>query len=40
MMDQLFNGGAVPVLERVLNFTERRQQVLVNNVYATLHAWL
>ncbi len=32
MIDGLFNGGAMPVLERVLQFTEARQRVLATSV--------
>ena len=31
-MDGLFNNGAAPVLERLVQFTERRQAVLAHNV--------
>ncbi len=32
MVDGLFNSGALPVLERVIQFTEQRQKVLAHNV--------
>lgn len=32
MIDGLFQGGALPVLERVVQFTEARHKVLVNNI--------
>lgn len=32
LIDSLLNRGSMPVLERVMSFTEARQQVLANNV--------
>ena len=32
MIKGLFNSGALPVLERVIQFTEQRQKVLAHNV--------
>lgn len=32
MIDQMFNSGAIPVLERSVEFTEARHQVLVNDI--------
>ncbi len=32
MIGDMFNGGALPALERLVQFTEARQQVLADNV--------
>jgi flagellar basal-body rod protein FlgB len=32
MIDSLFNSGSLPVIERLLQFTSARHQVLVNNI--------
>jgi flagellar basal-body rod protein FlgB len=32
MIDSLFNSGSLPVLERVVQFTNARHQVLANNI--------